>query len=61
VVYAVGALLRRAETRAVPFCEEATMPRTTNRLSDLMEDAAIFVVFFSGVVLVAALVAAFIV
>jgi hypothetical protein len=37
------------------------MPRTTNRLADLMEDAAIFVVFFSGVVLVAALVAAFIV
>jgi hypothetical protein len=37
------------------------MPRTTNDLAGLMEDAAIFVVFFSIVVLVAALIAAFVV
>jgi hypothetical protein len=61
VVCAVGRGLVRAENAGVPFREEATMPRTTNRLADLMEDAAIIVVFFSGVVLVAALVAAFVV
>jgi len=32
-----------------------------NRLADLMEDAAIVIVFFSGVVMIAALVAAFVV
>jgi hypothetical protein len=34
--------------------------RTMNRLADLAEDAAFLVVLFSGVVMVAALVAAFV-
>jgi hypothetical protein len=37
------------------------MQRNTNRLADLIQDAAIFVVFFSGVVMLAALVAALVV
>lgn len=35
--------------------------RTMNRLADLAEDAAFLVVLFSGVVMVAALIAAFVV
>jgi hypothetical protein len=35
------------------------MPPTYNRWADLLEDAAVLVVVFSGVVLVAALIAAF--
>jgi hypothetical protein len=55
----------------VPTREEATMltttaqrepkDRTMNRLADLAEDAAFLVVLFSGVVMVAALIAAFVV
>jgi hypothetical protein len=71
VVRTLGGPVRRAETADVHTREEATMAttvdkrepkdRTMNRLADLAEDAAFLVVLFSGVVMVAALIAAFVV
>ena len=58
MVCAVGGAGGAVETGGVHTREEATM--SMNRLSDLIEDAAFAFMIFSGVVLVAALVATFV-
>jgi len=69
VVGTLGGPVPGAETADVHIREEAGMAttvdkrepkdRTVNRLADLAEDAAFVVMLFSGIVMVAALVAAF--
>jgi hypothetical protein len=67
VVRTLGDALRRSETADVHSCQEVTMlatidkrdakDRTIDHLAGLAEDAAFLVMIFSGVVIIATLIA----